>query len=194
MLHQPRSDRIVQNIAEDGEQMAVLLNREAFESALPHMPMTTVVPMIATDLTGHPPVHEGAEGRITDWLEHKMKMVGHHAKGEYLDGMSGFRGGEQFQKGSVVAVGVKHGGAAVAAIEDMEGMAGQMAARDAGHGERIRRAAARFKRKVACPLFLSLLATSRQAHKILVFVDGTVHGYFYFGKAGILEDKAVVVS
>ncbi|MBK8275061.1 MAG: RHS repeat-associated core domain-containing protein [Nitrospira sp.] len=34
-------------------------------------------------------------------------------------------------------------------------MAGQMAARDAGHGERIRRAAARFKRKVACPLFFS---------------------------------------
>jgi hypothetical protein len=44
------------------------------------------------------------------------------------------------------------------------------------------------------PSELRLLATSRQAHKILVFVDGTVHGYFYFGKAGILEDKAVVVS
>ena len=104
--------------------MAVLLNRETFESALPHMPVTAVVPMIATDMTGHPPVHEGAEGRITDWLEYKMKMVGHHAKGEYLHGMSGSRGGEQLQKGSVVAVGVKHGGAAVAAIEDMEGMAG----------------------------------------------------------------------
>ena len=74
--------------------MAVLLNRETFESALPHMSMTAVVPMIATDMTGHPPVHEGTERGITDWLEYKMKMVGHQAKGEYLDGMPGFRGGK----------------------------------------------------------------------------------------------------
>ena len=133
LLHEPRPDWIVEDIAEDGEQMAVLLNRETFESALPHMPMTAVVPMIATDMTGHPPVHEGAEGRVTDRLEDKMKMVGHQAKGEYLDGMLGFRGGEQFQKGSVIPVGVEHGGTPVTTIEDMKGMAGQMAARDTGH-------------------------------------------------------------
>ncbi len=133
LLHQPGSDGIEQDIAEDGEQMAVLLNRETFESALPHMPMTVVVPMIATDMTGHPPVHEGAEGGITDRLEHQMKMVGHQTKREYLDRMLGVGGGKQLQKGSVVAVGVKHGGAAVTTIEDMKGMASQMAARDAGH-------------------------------------------------------------
>lgn len=46
----------------------------------------------------------------------------------------------------------------------------------------------------AHPSELRLLPRSRHAHKILVFVDGTVHGYFYFGKAGLLEDTAVVVS
>lgn len=137
VLHQPRPDWIEEDIAEDGEQMAVLLNRETFESALPHRPMTAVVPMIATDMTSHPPVHEGTEGSITDWLEHKMKMVGPQAKGAYRDGMRGFGGGEQLQKDSVIPVGVKHGGAAVAAIQDLEGMAGQMAARDARHRARI---------------------------------------------------------
>lgn len=34
---------------------------------------------------------------------------------------------------TVITVGVEHSGAAVAAIEDMEGMAGQMAARDTRH-------------------------------------------------------------
>lgn len=53
-----------------------------------------------------------------------MKMVGHQAQGEYLDGRPGFSDSEQFQKGSVIPVDVEYGSAAVAAIEDMEGMAG----------------------------------------------------------------------
>ncbi|MBX3235888.1 MAG: hypothetical protein KF814_07035 [Nitrospiraceae bacterium] len=44
------------------------------------------------------------------------------------------------------------------------------------------------------PSELRLLPTGKHANKILVFVDGTVHGYFYFGQNGRLEDKAVVVS
>ena len=153
LLHQPGSDWIVEDIPEDGEQMPVLLNRETFESALPHMPMTAVVPMIAPDMAGHPPVHEGAEGRLTDRLEHKMKMVGHHAKGEYLHGMLGFSGGEQLQKGSVIPIGVKHSGTTVATIEDMEGMAGQMAARDTRHRDEDTRDSGERQGKVACPLF-----------------------------------------
>lgn len=81
-------------------------------------------------------MHEGAERRITNRLKHKMKMVGHQTKREYLDGMLGFGGGEQFQKGSVVPIAVEHGGAAVAVIEDMEGMASQMAARYRGENMR----------------------------------------------------------
>ena len=44
------------------------------------------------------------------------------------------------------------------------------------------------------PSELRFLPVSKKGHKILVFIDGTVHGYFYFGEAGQLEDKVVVVS
>lgn len=43
---------------------------------------------------------------------------------------------EQIEEGGgVIPVFVKHGRAAVAAIEDMEGIANQVAARNAGYGE-----------------------------------------------------------
>lgn len=41
---------------------------------------------------------------------------------------------------------------------------------------------------------LRFLPVGTRGNTILVFVKGTVHGYFYFGKAGRLEDKVVVVS
>lgn len=44
------------------------------------------------------------------------------------------------------------------------------------------------------PSELRQLPTGKRGNKILVFVDGTVHGYFYFGQSDRLEDKAVVVS
>ncbi len=52
---------------------------------------------VAATKSGH-----DIRGRIpythSDQLEYKMKRVGHQAKGEYLDGMPGFRGGEQFHE------------------------------------------------------------------------------------------------
>ena len=41
---------------------------------------------------------------------------------------------------------------------------------------------------------LRFLRVSARGNTILVFVKGTVYGYFYFGEAGHLEDKVVVVS
>ena len=41
---------------------------------------------------------------------------------------------------------------------------------------------------------LRLLPTGKRGNKILVFLDGTVNGYFYFWQTGRLEDKAIVVS
>jgi hypothetical protein len=70
--------------------MVVLLNWKTFEPALPHMSMTTVVPMVATDMAGHPPLHEGTEGRVTGRLQNKMKMIGHQTEGEHLHWMLRF--------------------------------------------------------------------------------------------------------
>lgn len=41
---------------------------------------------------------------------------------------------------------------------------------------------------------LRFLRVSARGNTILVFVKGTVHGYFYFGDGGRLEEKVVVVS
>ena len=40
LFNHPGSDRVAEHIAQDREEMAVLLNRKAFEPSLPHVPMT----------------------------------------------------------------------------------------------------------------------------------------------------------
>ena len=62
MLNQASADRIAKDVAESCEEMSVLLNWKTFEPALPHMPMAAVMPMVAPDVAGHPPLHEGTQG------------------------------------------------------------------------------------------------------------------------------------
>jgi hypothetical protein len=104
VFDQPRADRIAEHIAEDREEMAVLLNRKTFEAALPHMPVTVVVPMVAADMAGHPPLHEWAEGGLGGWLHDEVKMIRHQADAEELDGVCGCRRGEQVKECGVVAL------------------------------------------------------------------------------------------
>ena len=44
------------------------------------------------------------------------------------------------------------------------------------------------------PPELRLLPRNKRAERILVFVDGTVYGYYYFGQSERVEDKVVLVS
>ena len=131
--HQLHADRIEEDIAEDGEQVMVLLNRKTLEASLPDMPVTSVMPMIATDMTGHPPLHKRAEGGLSGWLHDQMEMIGHQAETENLDGMSGLGRAEQIEEGGIVAVLVKDSGAAVATVQHVIGMADTVAARNARH-------------------------------------------------------------
>lgn len=108
VFDEPSTDRIAQHIAEDGEEMAVLLNGKTFEASLPHMPMTPVVPMIAADMTGHPPLHEAAQRSGCGRLHHEMKMIRHQTEAQHLDWMFGFRRGEQVEERGVVAVTMKN--------------------------------------------------------------------------------------
>ena len=68
VLDQASANRIAKDIAESGEKMSVLLNRKTFEPALPDMPMAPVMPMVAPDVAGHPPLHEGTQDCISGWL------------------------------------------------------------------------------------------------------------------------------
>jgi len=137
--------------------MRVVLNRKTFEPALPHMPVTPVMPMVAPDMTGHPPLHERAESGSGSGLHNQMKMIGHETDGEHLDGKVPFGQGKQVEEGRVVAVLVEHGRAAVATIEHMVGVSGGLSARNARHGRsRVRQMEGGEQEKVACPLFFSL--------------------------------------
>ena len=158
VFNQPGTDRIAEHIAQDREEMAVLLNGEAFETPLPHMPMTAVVPMIAENMTGHPPLHEATQRRFRGRLHDEMKMIRHQTDAKEFDGMLGFCRGEQVEEGGVVALLEEDRRAAIPAIQDMVGVPGHLTARNPRHGvNRVGEIGGSGKRKVACPLFLSLV-------------------------------------
>lgn len=133
MLHEARAHGITQDITEDREEMRVLLNRKTFEPALPHRPMAPVMPMVASDVAGHPPLYKRTEGGCGGRLYDQMKMIGHQAEAENLDGMSSFRRAEQIENGRIVAVLVKDRGAAVATVQDMIGVPGDLTTRSTRH-------------------------------------------------------------
>lgn len=145
---------IEQDITEDGEQVVVVLNGKTLEAALPHMAVTPVMPMVAPDMTGHPPLHKRAEGLCSSGRNDEMEMVGHQAEAENLDGMPSFRRAEQIEASGIVAILVEDGGAAVATVQHMIGMASAVATGNAGHGcSRVRQMEGGEQEKVACPLF-----------------------------------------
>lgn len=153
VVHQLRADGIEQDIAENREEMRVVLNGKTLEAALPDMAMTPVVPMITPHMTGHPPLHERAESGRDSWLHDEMKMIGHQAKAKNLDGISGFCRAAQIKEGGIVGVLVKDGCAAVATVQDVVGVSGAVSARNPRHGRRrLRQLEAGEQGKVACPL------------------------------------------
>lgn len=135
MLHQPSANRIPEHIAERREEMAVLLDRKTFESTLPHMPMTAVMPMVATDMAGHPPLHEEAQGYLSGRLHNQMEMIGHEADAEELDGVFGFCRGEQVEECGVVAVLVEDRRTTVPTIQNMVGVPGHLSGWNTRHGD-----------------------------------------------------------
>lgn len=136
--------------------MAILLNGKAFEPSLPYVPMTAVMPMVAADMTGHPPLHEVAQCSLCGWLHDEMKMIGHEAEAQEFDRVLGFRRGEEVEEGGVVAHFVEHRRATISAIQDMVGVTSDLAARNPRHeSHSVGEDRVLSKRKVACPLFLS---------------------------------------
>ena len=113
--------------------MAILLNGKAFEPSLPYVPMTAVMPMVAADITGHPPLHEVAQCSLCGWLHDEMKMIGHEAEAQEFDRVLGLRRGEEVEEGGVIALFVKHRRAAIPTIQDMVGVTSDLAARNSRH-------------------------------------------------------------
>jgi hypothetical protein len=139
-LDQPCANWIAEHRAEDRAERAVLLNRNTFEAALPHMPVRVVVPRVTADVAGHPARHERAEGRVGGRLHDGVNMSRHQGDAEERDGVLGFRGGEPVEQGGVVAVLVEDRGATVAAIQHMVDVSGHLSARNPRPGTRTVRA------------------------------------------------------
>lgn len=94
VIDQSCPDRIAEHVAEDRQEMRVLLNRKAFEAALPHMPMAPVMAMVAANVAGHPPLHERAECGGGGRLHEQVEMIGHEAEAEDPDRVRRFCGSE----------------------------------------------------------------------------------------------------
>ncbi len=75
--------------------------------------------VIPPDVTGHPPLHEGAEFFTGGRRDHEVRMVGHQAEAENLNGMPGFGRAEQIQEGAVVPVLMENGRTPVPTIQNM---------------------------------------------------------------------------
>lgn len=113
--------------------MLVLLDRKAFEAALPDVAVATIVPMVAAHVTGEPPLHERTEGIWSRGLQDEMEMVGHEAEAENFDRIAGFRVSEQVEEGAIVAVFVKDGRTPVASVEGVVDVAANLSTRNARH-------------------------------------------------------------
>lgn len=113
--------------------MGILLDRKAFEAALPDMTMAVIVLMIATHVAGEPPLHERTEGIWSRGLQDEMEMVGHEAEAENFDRIAGLRVREQVEESAIVAVFVKDGRAPVAPVEDVVDVAANLSTTNTRH-------------------------------------------------------------
>ena len=96
-------------------------------------PTSTVYPVTACIL--HRPLHKRAQGGVGGRLYEQMKIIGHEAEAEDLDGEFGFRRGEQVEKCGVVAVLVEDRGATIPTVEHMVGVSGHFSAWNPRHGK-----------------------------------------------------------
>ena len=117
--------------------MLILLDRKTFEPALPNMTMTSVMLVIAADMSRQEPLHKRAECFRCFGLYHEMEVVGHQAKTEKDHRMFGLGRGKQVKESAVVSFFVEDDCAAISPIDDMVCETGDLSAWDARHGEKI---------------------------------------------------------
>lgn len=128
---------IAKDIAENGQKMLVLLDRETFEPALPNMTMTSVMLMIAADMSRQEPLHKRAEGFRCFGLDDEVEVVGHQAKTEKGNRMFSLGHGKQVKESAVVSLFMKDGCAAISPIDDMICETGDLSTWDARHEGKI---------------------------------------------------------
>lgn len=103
-----------------------------------------------------------------------MEVIGHQTEAEELQGVVGFRSGEQVKKGGIGAILLEDRRAAIVTVEDMIGMASELSTRNTRHennsvGERWTRRQV----KSSPSLFLC-----HATHNLRIQTVGADKGYF----------------
>src|SRR5262245_15978961 len=132
--------------------MLVLLDGERLEPTLPDVAAAAVAGPVAADMGRKQPHHVVAQVAVAAGPDDQMEVVGHETPRQQSDRGAVACPAEQFNEGAVVGVGVEHGAAAVAAVEDVVTVAAEQGACGPGHGGIVLAAAAGRKKKgtMAC--------------------------------------------
>ncbi len=114
--HKVRSQRVPLDVPYDREKVPIALCREGFESALPDVPITLVLFVMASDVRGREPLHPGSQIAITVWPQTQVKVVGHETIGEnsHRQPFAGQR--KKLEEFPIIVWSMKHHRVRVAAI------------------------------------------------------------------------------
>jgi hypothetical protein len=118
-VDQTGTKRVAFDVAEDRQQVIVLLDRKGFEPALPNMTATAVLFAVATDMGGHEPVHPVAEVAVALGPDGQVKMIGHQAEGQDAHRHAGRGLADELDEVREVAVVVEDLSAGIAPVENM---------------------------------------------------------------------------
>jgi predicted DNA-binding antitoxin AbrB/MazE fold protein len=133
-LHQTGPNRIAFNVAVDGQEMVVFLNRKGPVASLPDVAAGVIMLMITADVRGHQPHHVRTQVAIAPRPEREMEMVRHQTVSQQTDIDLFARFAEELAEGCEVAVLAEDGAATITAIEDVITVAAQSVACTAWHG------------------------------------------------------------
>ena len=120
-----RPARVSFDVAQDREQMLILLNGERLESSLPHVAAGAIMPRVAPHVGRCQPMHQAAEFAVLAGPKREVEMIGHQTIRQDSHRCAGVGFGNQLDECVVVVGFVKHLGASIAAIEDMVGVSTQ---------------------------------------------------------------------
>jgi hypothetical protein len=113
--------------------MVILLDRKAFKPALPDVATASIKTMITADMTGHSPLHEGAQRLGGSGLNHQMKMIRHEAEGQKRDRKFGPGFAEEIGETPVILTVMENLGTAVTPVNNVVERSGFLSTGNAGH-------------------------------------------------------------
>jgi len=155
--HQLGAQRVAFDVATDGDQMIVLLNRESFEATLVQRSgaAAVVVGVPTHGMCQGQPMQEVRQVTVLVGPEDQMEMVGHEAEGQQTHGQLVLGLAQHAFKGGIVAIFMKNRGASHGAVEDVVDVAASGSTWSSWHGPTLRQTPTPGKIYESRPLFFS---------------------------------------